>query len=162
MNVDGGVQLGTALIQVDNGLYGERPSALSSVEGEVPSLTARILTLEPERTSEQDPERAVSAQLGECAVCYFSQVDAIVEGVPCTLLVVRPPRLLKNLTDALSLLPLHPIASWDAWCAWDTIGPRVTVSSRSPSWTLHATAKLISVRILSVSSISHLFHSIKR
>lgn len=79
MNIDGGVQLRTALVQVDDGLDGERPSALGSIEGEVPSLTARVLTLESERTSEQDPERAVCAQLGECAVCHFSQINAIVE-----------------------------------------------------------------------------------
>lgn len=68
MDVDGGVELRTALVQVDDGLYGQGSGALGSVEGEVPPLAAGVLTLEPEGAAEEDPEGAVGAQLGEGAV----------------------------------------------------------------------------------------------
>lgn len=68
MDVDGGVELGAPLVQVDDGLDGQRPCALGSVEGEVPPLAAGVLALEPQRAAEDDPEGAVRPQLGERAV----------------------------------------------------------------------------------------------
>lgn len=59
MDVDGGVELWAALVQVDDGLYGQRPRALCSVEGEVPPLAAGVLTLESEGAAEEDSEGAV-------------------------------------------------------------------------------------------------------
>lgn len=72
MDVDGGVEFGTSLVQVDDGLYGQRPRALCSVEGEVPPLAAGVLTFEPEGAAEEHPEGAVRAQLGERAVLQHS------------------------------------------------------------------------------------------
>lgn len=73
MDVDGGVELGTSLVQVDDGLYGQGSGALCSIEGEVPPLTAGVLTFESEGAAEEDPEGAVRAELGECAVLQHSE-----------------------------------------------------------------------------------------
>ena len=59
MYVDGGVELRAALVQVDDGLYGQWSCTLGSVEGEVPSLTAGVLALESEGTAEQHSQSAV-------------------------------------------------------------------------------------------------------
>lgn len=68
MDVDGGVELRTALVQVDDGLYGQGSRALCSVEGEVPPLAAGVLAFESEGAAEEHPEGAVRAELGERAV----------------------------------------------------------------------------------------------
>jgi len=73
VDVDGGVELGAALVQVDDGLHGEGPRALGSVEGEVPPLAARRLTLEAEGAAEEDSQGAVRPQLGERAVLTPAQ-----------------------------------------------------------------------------------------
>lgn len=36
----------------------------------------------------------------------FTQVDPVIQGIPGTLLVIRPPGLLKDLIDTLAFLPL--------------------------------------------------------
>lgn len=70
MDVDGGVELGAALVQVNDGLDGQRAGTFGSVKGEVPALAAGRLTLEPERAAEEDAQRAVRAQLGERALLH--------------------------------------------------------------------------------------------
>lgn len=77
---------------------------------------------------------------------YFSQVDAIIQRVPGTLLVVRPPGLLEDLADALAFLTFVPISTGDARCPWDAIGPRITLSARGACWALHAATKLEKTR----------------
>lgn len=72
MDVDGGVEFRTSLVQVDDGLYGQGSGALGSVEGEVPPLAAGVLALESEGAAEEDPEGAVRAELGEGAVLQRS------------------------------------------------------------------------------------------
>lgn len=150
------------MVQVDDGLYGQRPRTLGPVEGEVPPLAACVLTLESEGTAEEDSEGAVRAQLGERTVLqhsteesmrmlrrgetltpgdtysHFTQIYPIIQRVPCTLLVVGPPRLLEDLVDALALLAFHAVAARDAWRPWDAIGPWVTISSWGACWPLHA------------------------
>lgn len=59
MDVDGGVELGAALVQVNNGLDRQWAGTLGSVKGEVPALAAGRLTLEPERAAEEDAQGAV-------------------------------------------------------------------------------------------------------
>lgn len=59
MDVDGGVELGAALVQVNDGLDGQWAGTFGSVKGEVPALAAGRLTLEPERAAEEDAQGAV-------------------------------------------------------------------------------------------------------
>lgn len=73
---------------------------------------------------------------------YFAQVDAIIQRVPGALLVVRPPRLLEDLADALAFLAFVPVSPGDARCPRDAIGPGVTVPARGACWALHAAAEL--------------------
>lgn len=68
MDVDGWVEFRTSLVQVDDGLDGQGSRALRSIEGEVPPLAAGVLTFESEGATEEDPEGAVRAELGERAV----------------------------------------------------------------------------------------------
>lgn len=56
MDVDGGVELWASLVQVDDGLHWQRSCALRSIEGEIPPLTARLLTLESQGAGEQHSE----------------------------------------------------------------------------------------------------------
>lgn len=72
MDVDGGVEFRTSLVQVDDGLYGQGSCALCSVEGEIPPLTAGVLTFESEGAAEENPEGAVRTELGERAVLQHS------------------------------------------------------------------------------------------
>lgn len=71
MDVDGGVELGAALVQVNDGLDGQRAGTLGSVKGEVPALAAGRLTLEPERSAEEDAQGAVRAQLSERTLLHM-------------------------------------------------------------------------------------------
>ncbi len=59
MYVNGGVEFRAALVQVNDGLYGQWSSAFGPIKGEVPALTAGCLTLEPERTAEEHTQSAV-------------------------------------------------------------------------------------------------------
>lgn len=52
MYVDGRVELRASLVQVDDGLYGQRPGAFGPIEGEVPALAVGRLALEPQRAAE--------------------------------------------------------------------------------------------------------------
>lgn len=61
MYVNGGVELWAALVQVNDGLNGQRSGAFGPIEGEVPSLAAGRLALEPQRTAEDHPQGAVGA-----------------------------------------------------------------------------------------------------
>lgn len=72
MDIDGGVEFRASLVQVDDGLYGQGSRALRSVEGEVPSLAAGVLAFESEGATEENPEGAVRAELGERAVLQHS------------------------------------------------------------------------------------------
>lgn len=60
------------MVQVDDGLDGQGSRALRSVEGEVPPLAAGVLTFESEGATEENPEGAVRAELGERAVLQHS------------------------------------------------------------------------------------------
>lgn len=59
MDVDGGVELRAALVQVDDGLHRQRPGALRSIKGEVPPLAAGGFTLESEGAAEEDLQGTV-------------------------------------------------------------------------------------------------------
>lgn len=73
---------------------------------------------------------------------YFTQVDPIVQRVPGTLLVVGPPGLLKDLVNALALLPFEPVAAGDAWRPRDAVGSGVTVPAGGAPRPLQAAAIL--------------------
>lgn len=81
MDVDGGVEFRASLVQVDDGLYGQRSCALGSVEGEVPPLAAGVLALESEGAAEENPEGAVRAELGERAVLEQPTGSTLTSGV---------------------------------------------------------------------------------
>lgn len=74
MDVDGGVELGAALVQVNDGLDGKWAGTLGSVEGKVPALAAGRLTLEPERAAEEDTQGAVRSQLSERALLHARRI----------------------------------------------------------------------------------------
>ncbi len=75
MYVNGGVEFRAALVQVNDGLYGQRSSAFGPIKGEVPALTAGRLTLEPERTAEEHTQSAVRSLLGERALLRKKNQD---------------------------------------------------------------------------------------
>ena len=78
--------------------------------------------------------------------CYFPQVDAVVEGVPGTLLVVGSPGLLKHFTNTLSFLASHAIAAGDARCPGDAVGSGVSLSARVTRWPLQTASVLRGVK----------------
>lgn len=59
MYVDGGVELRAALVEVDDELDGKRSCTLSSIEGEVPTLAAGCLTLQPQGAAEEHTQGTV-------------------------------------------------------------------------------------------------------
>lgn len=138
MDVDGGVELWAALVQVDDGLYRQRSGAFGPIKSEVPALTASVLTLEPQRAAEQHTQSTVCILLSERALCDLAQVDAIVECVPGTLFIIGFPGLFKPLAHTLALLPFDPISAWQTWSARNPIGSRITIPSRSACGPLQA------------------------
>ena len=78
--------------------------------------------------------------------CYFPQVNAVVERVPGTLLVVGSPGLLKHLTHTLALLASHAIATGDARRSRDAVGSRVSLSARVTRWPLETASILRGVK----------------
>lgn len=63
--VDGGVELWTSLVQVNDGLYRQRSGTFCPIKSEVPALATSCLTLQPEWATEQHTESTVCMLLSE-------------------------------------------------------------------------------------------------